>query len=463
MVPRLWRSACGFEILFEALGKPRAFCIALDGSPVFDFRPHAMKLSLSQLGSRQKPSDITRLMSLAFQRPDMLSLAAGFTDSESLPVNDVREIVEEISDTESEAKASLQYGSNAGRETLRSQLTKRIANSDSVAESAFRTDRLFITNGSQQALYLAVQTLCDPGDSILVEQPTYFVFLEILQGLGVTPVPMPMDDEGDVDIESLREILKSAAADGSIKKIKAVYLVSYFANPSGHSISQESKQRLGSLLVEFDSSIAVLEDAAYRELYYEEACAAKSVLSIDSFSELPILYTSTLTKPYAAGLKVGYAYCNSVKWRDAMLAVKGQQDFGTAHFAQTIVDRALISGRFDCHLTKLRRIYRRKMEILNDCSASNLKDLGWSWDIPQGGLYLWMQSPNGLPTGSDEGFHQACLDSGVFYVPGELCFVDNSRVDYIRASFGVLNESQLEEAARRFSKAALSVARPAVT
>ena len=418
-----------------------------------------MKANLSQLGLRQRPSDITRLMALAIQRPDILSLAAGFTDSESLPVEDVREIVHEISDLDTESKASLQYGPNIGRDVLRSYLAKRIADSDSLPEDAVHPESLFITNGSQQALYLAIQTLCDPGDCILVEQPTYFVFLEILRGLGVEPIPMPMDDRGDVEIESLRKVLEKAALDGSIEKIKAVYLVSYFANPTGHSISEEVKEALGALLMDFDSPIALLEDAAYRELYYEEPHSAKSALSIESFSDLPVLYTSTLTKPYASGLKVGYAYCNSDEWKDAMLTVKGQQDFGTSHFTQAVVERALLSGRFDRHLSDLRRIYSRKMQTLHGSLSSSLLELGWTWEMPKGGLYLWLSSPNGLPTDSESEFHQACLDNGVFYVPGDLCFVNSARSDQIRASFGVLNEDQLEEAAARFNRAAVSVAK----
>jgi 2-aminoadipate transaminase len=422
-----------------------------------------MKVRFSQLGLRQKPSEITRLMALAIQRPDMLSLAAGFTDSESLPVGDVREIVEEISDLEAEAKAALQYGPNIGRDALRSSLAQRMAGSDSVADEAYQPENLFVTNGSQQALYLAVQTLCDPGDYILVEQPTYFVFMEILQGLGLKPLPMPMDDRGDVDVEALRTMLQQVAADGSIEKVKAVYLVSYFANPSGHSLSQESKVALGSLLREFDSPIAVLEDAAYRELYFEDAHPAKSVLSLEPFSDLPVLYTSTLTKPYASGLKVGYAYSNSPEWRDVMLTVKGQQDFGTSHFTQAVVERALLSGRFDRHLSELRRTYQRKMMALHEGLADTLLELGWSWDVPEGGLYLWMKSPKGLPTHNDSEFHRACLKSGVFYVPGDLCFVNEAHAtDYIRASFGVLNEDQLGEAAKRFNEAALSVFRDAV-
>lgn len=418
-----------------------------------------MKVRFSQHGLRQKPSEITRLMALAIQRPDMLSLAAGFTDSESLPINDVREIVEEISDLETEAKATLQYGPNIGRDALRSFLARRMAESDSLDDTAYSPENLFITNGSQQALYLAVQTLCDPGDCILVEQPTYFVFMEILQGLGVKALPMPMDERGDVDVDALRKILEKAVADGSIEKIKAVYLVSYFANPSGHSLSQEAKLALGVLLREFDSPIAVLEDAAYRELYYDEAHSAGSVLSMEPFSDLPVLYTSTLTKPYASGLKVGYAYCNSGQWRDIMLTVKGQQDFGTAHFTQAVVERALLSGRFDRHLSELRQTYYRKMKVLHEGLADTLLALDWNWGVPKGGLYLWIKSPNGLPTDNDSDFHRACLENGVFYVPGDLCFVDKSEVGYIRASFGVLNEDQLCEAARRFNQAAVSVAR----
>ncbi len=418
-----------------------------------------MSITLSELGSRQKPSDITRLMTFALERPDMLSLAAGFTDNDSLPLMEIRDIVNEISDAGGEGKATLQYGANNGRPELRSILKKRIETSDILEPGTLADGGMFISNGSQQALYLAIQTICDPGDCIMVEQPTYFVFLEILEGLGVTPIAMPMNGLGEVDVEGLEAILSDMGEAGTLNRLKAVYLVSYFANPSGRSISEASKTAIGSLLSGLGQSIAVIEDAAYRELHYESPHAARSCLAIESFSGLPILYTSTLTKPYASGLKVGYAYCTDENWLAAMLAVKGQQDFGTANFAQAIVERALARGFFDRHLVELRAIYKRKMEILNGGLGSALRELGWIWSVPEGGLYLWLRSPDGLRTDSGSKFHDACIENGVFYVPGDLCYPSDRIRDRIRLSFGTLAPNEIEQAAARFMVAAKLMAR----
>jgi 2-aminoadipate transaminase len=238
-----------------------------------------------------------------------------------------------------------------------------------------------------------------------------------------------------------------------------LYLVSYFANPTGHSISESTKSVIGSVLSQLDQTIAVIEDAAYRELYYETPHSARSCLSVDTFTGMPILYTSTLTKPYASGLKVGYAYCTDESWMAAILSVKGQQDFGTANFAQAIVERALSSGSFDRHVTELRAIYKQKMETLHGALESKLSELGWTWPVPVGALYLWLRSPNEMRTDGDSDFHAACIENGVFYVPGDLCYPSNRIQDRIRLSFGALRPYYIEEAASRFSLAAKSMTR----
>jgi 2-aminoadipate transaminase len=416
-----------------------------------------MSITLSELGLRQKPSDITRLMAIAIERPDVLSLAAGFTDNDSLPLAEVRDIVNDISNEGPSGKATLQYGSNIGRSELRSILTSRIEAQDTLESGTLDEERMFISNGSQQSLYLAIQTLCNPGDCILVEQPTYFVFLEILEGLGVTPIGMPMDETGAVDVEGLKALLTEMNESGAIDRLKALYLVSYFANPTGHSISESTKMEIGSVLSRLERPIAVIEDAAYRELYFDSPHSARSCLAIETFVGIPTLYTSTLTKPYSSGLKVGYAYCTDDCWKESMLTVKGQQDFGTANFAQAIVERALSSGSFDRHLNELRGIYKRKMETLHEALNSELSELGWSWSVPHGALYLWLRSPNALQTDGDSRFHAACIENGVFYVPGDLCYPSERVQDRIRLSFGTLAVKEIEEAATRFSLAAKSM------
>ena len=402
-------------------------------------------------------------MSTALQYPDLLSLAAGFTDNASLPLMDVKEIVDEIAGQGELGKPTLQYGSNYGRDGLRETLLKRIEKLDALDSETLDKDALFISNGSQQALYLAIQTLCDPGDIVLVEQPTYFVFLEILAGLDVTPVGVPMTASGEVDVEGLRGLLSSMESDGRLDRVKALYLVSYFANPSGRSIGAQTKTAIGEIVSGLEKPIAIIEDAAYRELFFENAHETPSSLASDAFAGLPRFYTSTLTKPYASGLKVGFAYCSDSRWRDAMLSVKGQQDFGTANFAQAIVERALQTGRFDRHLSQLREIYRRKMTVLNDALGDELRALGWEWERPNGGLYLWLKSPGGMKTDAQSDFHAACLEAGVFYVPGDLCYPANAIRDRIRLSFGVLAPKEIEQAAQRFKTAAVRMTRSVIS
>lgn len=412
-----------------------------------------MPIRFSRLGARQRESDIARLMTTALERPELLSLAAGFTDTDSLPLEEVTRIAKELG--EEGDKAILQYGSNQGRHDLRELLTRRLAAQDGAQdERGYAVESSFITNGSQQALYLAVQTLCDPGDVILVERPTYFVFLELLRGLGVEAVSMPMRPTGEVDVDALREQLGQMEKAGQIDRVKALYLVSYYANPSGHSVSFESKKAIVSLLAERDGKIALLEDAAYRELYYANAFEAVSSLDYAIERGVPTCYTTTLTKPFASGLKVGYAYCTHADWLRRMLAIKGQQDFGSAHYPQAIAAKVLGQGLFDEHLKKIRRSYLHKMEVLDAALRDTLSDLGWRWDRPEGGLYLWLAAPDEVTTDFDSRFHQRCIEHGVMYVPGDLCFADGVANRWVRLSFGVLDSAQLREAGRRFAAAA---------
>jgi len=414
-----------------------------------------MKLSLSALGRRQRPSDISRLMTTALERPDMLSLAAGFTDNASLPLHDVCDIVDAFAnDGETGLRTVLQYGTNQGREKLRSSLVSRIEKMDSTEVGSLDPSRMMITNGSQQQLYIAIQTLCDPGDIVLVEQPTYFVFLEMLEGLGVDARPMPMLESGDVDVDGLERVLTSMKTGGEFERLKAVYLVSYYANPSGHTVSENAKRGVAKLLSKEDGKVAFIEDAAYRELYFETPSEAPGILGIEEAANLPLLYTSTLTKPFASGLKVGFGYCTDSDWLKSMLSVKGQQDFGTSHFSQAIVEHAIDSEVYDRHLSDLRRMYLKKMICLDEALGDRLRNLGWKWTRPSGGLYLWARSPDGLETDFDSAFHAACSGEGVMYVPGDLCHANRDPRDFARLSFGVLNEEKLLEAADRYFLAA---------
>ena len=414
-----------------------------------------MGLNYSQTGLRQTESDIARLMTLALERPNILSLAAGFTDTATLPLADVTRIAQRIG--QEDDKRCLQYGPNQGRPELREALSNRLVEQDQLPNGrTYPIENSFIANGSQQALYLAVLTLCDPGDIILVEQPTYFVFLEMLRGLGVNAVSMPMLSSGEVDVDSLQALLSDFQKRRILSKVKAVYLVSYYANPTGRSIASAVKESLMKALEDYDGKIALIEDAAYRELYFESPHPAPSLLKDGSGRSVPIFYTTTLTKPFASGLKIGYAYCTESDWVARMLAVKGQQDFGSANYPQAILGLALTDGVFDAHISKVRSSYWKKMDTLDNALRFHLEGAEWQWTRPQGGLYLWLKAPEGIETHFESRLCHDCLEHDVMYVPGDLCFADNARKDFIRLSFGVLDLPSLELAAERFAGALLA-------
>ena len=416
---------------------------------------------LSALGRRAERPTIARLMNLALERRDVLSLAAGFTDSATLPMKEVREAVDLLASGLVGAEW-LQYGMNQGRPELRQLLARRLAKGEpEIGAIGEMASRILVTNGSQQALYLAVQVLCDPGDIVLVDRPSYFVFLEMLSGLGVEARSIPTDGAGRIDQAALEGVLDRMALRGEMSRLKAVYFVSYFSNPSSRSLAEKEKNELAAALRGRGCLPAVIEDAAYRELYFESPHGARSVLTLPAWEDFPRLYLSTMTKSFATGMKLGFGYCTDALWLEKMLAVKGHHDFGTSNMAQAVAERVISNGTFDRHLSKMRTVYRRKMEALDEAlETQGLRGLGWKWVRPKGGLYLWLRGPGGLATGLDSAFCRACLDHGVIYVPGELCFGDDAPVNDVRLSFGVLGEAELAEAARRFVSAARSMGAP---
>ena len=156
---------------------------------------------------------------------------------------------------------------------------------------------------------------------------------------------------------------------------------------------------------------------------------------------------------------MGFGVCPDPAWRAAMLHVKGHHDFGSGNFAQAILEQAVQSGAFEAQLAVLRRAYVEKRDALHAAlTAAGLPKLGWRWRMPEGGLYLWLEAPAGLDTGFDSAFCRACLEEGVLYVPGELCFGDDAPKNTVRLSYGVLAVAALAEAGARFARAARKVA-----
>lgn len=412
-----------------------------------------MKSSLSQLAQRTESPAISWLMELRLTRPKLISLAAGFTDNPSLPLRETRAICEELLSSSRRGRPALQYGSTAGDPELRRLSAERLRRSDGVergdAHSAART---LLTSGSQQLLYMLAEALCDEGDIVLVEDPTYFVFLGIAQSRGLRCRGVRMQPDG-LDLAHLDEVLGELRRRGELHRVKMLYLVSYFSNPAGITTSFAKKAAALKLLKSFERAaghpIYLLEDAAYRELRFAGE-DVPSALAVEGFADR-VLYTGTYSKPFASGVRVGFGTLPGPVLT-AVTRIKGNHDFGTAHFIQHILSRALVSGRFDRHLTELRKRYAEKAVVLTAALREHA-GAALAWDEPRGGLYVWAKAAARTRTGVKSKLFNAALAKDVLYVPGALCYCDDvarPKPDHeMRLSFGNASEDEMREGIRR--------------
>lgn len=408
--------------------------------------------ALSSQGQRISEPPISWLMKQALDHPHIISLAAGFTDNASLPVRATRELLDEILSSPKTGQPALQYGSAAGEPQLRRLTAGRLQKQDGVSAGIAAPERTIITNGSQQLLYLITEALCDAGDIVLVEDPTYFVYLGIAQSRALQCRGIRLL-EGGLDLDQLERTLESLKRSGDLRRVKMLYLVSYYQNPTGITTRFAKKTGALKLLKRYERAaghpIYLLEDAAYRELGFGGQ-DEKTALAAKGFADR-VIYTSTYSKPYATGIRVGFGVLPEPLFT-AVLRIKGNHDFGTSNLLQQIVTRALATCRYEKHLGVLHARYAKKAAVMCEAIEEFFPDFV-EWQRPQGGLYVWVRLPQSLKTGLKSRFFQAALDADVLYVPGELCYADDATRRKpnceMRLSFGSATEANMREGIRR--------------
>lgn len=407
--------------------------------------PDASGNLLSQKALRTKEAPISYLLTVALSRPEIISLAAGFVDNETLPTEDAAEVFQEIFTDPAAGRAAMQYGTTAGYLPLRQLLLDRFCQREAVsaADLNLSVDDLILTSGSQQLLYLISSVLVNPGDIVITARPTYFVYGGVLQIFGASVAGIDVDDEG-IRADLLDRRLAELDAAGDLGRVKILYFCSYFDNPTGLTVSASRRRELMDVVTRWREKqrFYVLEDAAYRDLAVDAAGDLPSLKTLDPRNELVIL-AQTFSKPLAPGLKTGYGFLPK-SLIGPVLDQKGSHDFGSANLCQHFIYRMLVSGRADRHVEKLRAAYRAKRDAMLSALAEYFADLvgsGVSWTRPGGGLYVWLTLPQGLNTGFDGSLFQRCLERGVLYVPGNCCFAEEPGVEaprnHIRLSFGV--------------------------
>jgi 2-aminoadipate transaminase len=387
-------------------------------------------------------------MAQALANPDLISLAAGFVDQQTLPVEPVRAAIETILEDKVTACQALQYGTTAGDEPLRQAILASTLEADGIAADsrAPTVDQVILTAGSNQLLHLVAETLLDPGDIVICASPSYFVFLGILGYLGVRAVGVDVDAEGMIP-GRLEQTLEQLERQGDRDRIKAVYLVPYSDNPAGITMSAKRGEEILEVVCRWsgDQRIHLIADEAYRSLQYEGE-NVPSIRSLDQDGQT-VIVAGTFSKSFSPGMRVGWGILPA-EMVESLLDQKGNIDFGSPFFNQRVMREVVSSALYGDHIEKIRTAYQEKRDTLLAAARDHLATIkGVKWQPPTGGLYVWLELPGEVNTGPGGTLMAAAINAGVLYVPGEYCFPSEGegvRYNFIRLSYGVQSAERIE-------------------
>lgn len=376
-------------------------------------------------------SSIVRDLLQYSKMPNIVSLAGGIPAADMFDMEGINEALNEV--IESGEVSAYQYSTTDGETVLQEEIVKLIADRDITAKA----DEIVVTSGSQQGLDLISRTFLDEGDVILVERPTY---LAAIQGFKMTGATVE-DIEGGIDglnVDALEARLEKG-------KIKALYIVPTFANPTGSTISKEKRQRILDLAVKHN--FVIFEDDPYGEIRFTESLA-KPIYSLVKTEEEKehIVYLSSFSKVLVPGLRLGFIV-TSEKIRSKIVLCKQSVDLHTPVLSQLIVANYLKSGRLQPRIKEISKAYQVRCQLLID---SLRKHLGDKIDFaePTGGMFLWARLPEGM---SATQLLKHAIDAEVVFVPGAAFYVGAPEDNTLRLSFATVTEATADEAGRRLA------------
>ncbi|HEV8268343.1 MAG TPA: PLP-dependent aminotransferase family protein [Thermoanaerobaculia bacterium] len=383
------------------------------------------------------PSAIRALAPL-LNDPTIISFAAGVPNPETFPAEALAAAAAAV--LRDLPTRALQYDVTRGYEPLRGKIAARGAAQGLTGGAA----DVILTTGSQQALDLASRVLLDPHDVVLVEVPTYVGALVTLAARRARPVGVRRDRDG-IDLDHLESTVRRLRAEG--ERVKALYAIPNFQNPSGLAMTRAAKDALAGALARMD--LLLLEDDPYGEVSFGTVeTLGVDVVPIAARRPEGTLYFGSFSKTLAAGFRTGW-----MQGPPALLAkmelAKQAADLCSSTFNAAVIDAYLSANDYDAHLSRLRGFYRGRKEVLLGAMAERFPK-SISWTDPPGGLFTWVTLPHGADA---KALLPKCVASTrTAYVPGESFVVEGDGRRFLRMTFAKESEEKLREGVRRLGE-----------
>lgn len=370
--------------------------------------------------TRGMGANVIREILKVVSQPGMVSLAGGIPAPESFPLEIISELTGRVVATY--GSQAFQYDLTEGFIPLREALTEYLRPRGIRAT----TDEIIIGSGSQGFLDALGKVLISPGDGVAVEAPTYLGALQAFNPYEPCYVRMDTDDDGLIPA-SLDEVLTR-------HRVKLIYLVPTFQNPTGRTIPLERRRAIAQIIQNRDALL--IEDDPYSPLRYR----GEALPPIKTFAPENVVYISTLSKVFAPGLRLGFCVAPGLirRW---MVLVKQGVDLHTSTFNQALAAEYLSGGYLDRHLPKIIALYRPKQEaMLNALDA--YFPAGFHWSRPEGGMFLWVEGA--LDT---EALYYKAIARNVAFVPGRYFFTDRTEgLGTMRLNFTMSDTATIDRA-----------------
>ena len=363
-----------------------------------------MTYTFSDNISSVRPSAIREILKMVAANPSIISLSTGSPSNEAVPVDAIHEISEKI--FRDRALESLQYSVTEGYLPLR-EITKRRLHD--VFGIDTESNDVIITTGGQQGLFMTPLVLVNPGDTVLVESPSFVSGIIAAKTVGANVVGIEMDEEG-IRMDLLEQAVREQ------KNVKLLYLIPTFQNPRGSTMSLQRRKAVYAFCVKH--GIMILEDNPYGELRFR----GEDIPTIKSMDEEGIVvYNGSYSKVLSAGMRIGFICAPKPVIQKLIIAKQGG-DCHTNIFFQMVCDEFFRHYDVPAHIEKIRGIYRDKCDFMLNCLDRSL-DERITWTHPDGGLFLWCS----LPKGCDSlDFANLAAKKGVAFVPGCSFMVNDS-------------------------------------
>jgi GntR family transcriptional regulator / MocR family aminotransferase len=367
--------------------------------------------------------------------PDVVAFT-GVGDPAAYPVAEFGRTIRQV--LAREGAAALSYGPDpAGDPSLRRTVTQLLASQG----IGVPPESVLITSGSQQALALVCQVLVRPGDTVLVEEPTYDLALRLLRAAGAQLVGVPVDGHG-LRIDVLADLLEGHRLSDRPRP-RLLYVVPNFQNPTGASLSGSRRHAL--LELARVHGVPVFEDDFAGDLRYSGR-ATPPIKSLDDGGH--VLYAGTFSKLLMPGLRIGYLVVDGPV-RRRLVEAKQVTDLGTSLLLQRALDRFVTVGRYQTYLRRTGRLYRERRDALRGALAEHLPDAGFA--LPAGGLFGWVALPAGVRS---DALLRAARDRGVDVAPGSRFFLrPEDGGGHIRLNFAVQPKERIAAGVVRLAAA----------